>query len=472
VEGGTLDVPEGTVATVSFETDADAAVAEALVDEAPVPVEGGPRAHRFRLTADRSTRFRLRVVTRDGRENDPADATWSVTVRPDTPPRPAWVHPRAPVEATPVARVPLFARTVDDHGVAALRLEVRSGSEPPRSVPLLPRGETPGDPAQANDRDYPAPTILSYVPLEVSTLGAEGGGPLVPPARLAVRVVATDTKGQEAQGEWTGLDVMRSDDVERSLSGRRATVKNDLVEVRAEVVAVREALAGLAGSPLGEPERAALREAQFRLSKARGDLERVARSLATVFDAYVYGRLGAAEPVEKVLAILDARHRALFAQQDDGRPPGGVAAEGGRAVSATDPFSADGTAAVFPWDLYREIARARRERVVYDTGVLDKMIAAVDPVMEAVVEDAPAATTAASEAASAEAPRLGEAVAALDLWLESLGRALEAMDEWQNLADLVLALRRIIEEQEAVHGRIEETGSSAPGTDTRDGGAR
>jgi hypothetical protein len=467
VEGGHLDVPEGTEAVVSFRTDADAASVEAVVDERPVAVEGGPREHRFRLRAERSLRYRIRVVTADGRENDPADATYEVNVRPDAPPRPEWVHPRAPLEATPSSRIPLFARTADDHGVAAIRLEVRAGADPAVPIALGPRGAAEaaagaeGAETPANDRPYGVRSILSYVPLEISSLRSAAGEPIAPPARLSLRLVAVDTKGQTGESEWTAVDLLRADEVERSLSGRRTVVKGDLAAVRSDVAAAREVAAGLAGEAVGPGERTALREVQFKLGKSRADLERAVRSLGSVFNAYVYGRLGAPEPTEKVLSILDRRHRETFRAPDEG------------AAAGSELDTGDGEASVFPWSLYGEVVAARRDRVVFDTGVLDKTIAAVEPALEAVVSDAPAAVAAAAEAASATRPDVAAVVAATDRLLGTLDRALEAMREWQSLSDLVLTLRRLIEEQEALHDRIERSGRSVPASPGgRDGGAR
>ena len=126
-DGGTVTVPEGTRVAVSFESDAPLARAEAVVAEAPATLTRDGATWRFAFEAKQSLRYRLRLVTEDGRENDAGIDTYEITVEPDTPARPEWVWPRAPVEATPKGRVPLFAQTTDDHGLAALRLGGSAG---------------------------------------------------------------------------------------------------------------------------------------------------------------------------------------------------------------------------------------------------------------------------------------------------------------------------------------------------------
>src|SRR5207245_7491096 len=117
---------------------------EEAAEPRPVPVEeakgaaaAGATSYRARFTASKSLRYRLRIVTGDGRENDPGVDTYEVAVLPDAPPRTDWVWPRAPLEAARAGRVPLFARTRDDHGIAALSLEVSlGGSVEPLRLPL------------------------------------------------------------------------------------------------------------------------------------------------------------------------------------------------------------------------------------------------------------------------------------------------------------------------------------------------
>jgi len=90
------------------------------------------------------------------------------------------------------------------------------------------------------------------------------------------------------------------------------------------------------------------------------------------------------------------------------------------------------------------------------------MIQVLEEVVVCADSLAPAAYAAATDAATrpgSGAPDAAPLVAAQDRLIERLDRALVYMADWQNLNELVLALRRLIEEQEAVNGQIRNLGS-------------
>jgi hypothetical protein len=182
---------------------------------------------------------------------------------------------------------------------------------------------------------------------------------------------------------------------------------------------------------------------QFRQGKVRADAERSARTVAGLFTTYVYARLGAEVPTERLLGLLDRRHRASFTRATDLKGPAAAAAAGDEAE-------------VFPWALFREVAAARRDRTIFDTGVIDKMIVAIDAVTEVADPLAPAAQDAAAAAARGGPAELAALVGAQTRLLQGLDAALSAMAEWQSLSELTLFLRRVIEEQEALDRDIRD----------------
>ena len=157
--------------------------------------------------------------------------------------------------------------------------------------------------------------------------------------------------------------------------------------------AVRDLAAGLGSAgteAAGDAERQSLRDVQFRQGKAGGDADRAVRTLASLFNAFVYARMGAQVPNEHVLGLFDRRHRATFSRAADastGTPRGEGEEAGDEGL--------DADADVFPWSLYREVGAARRERRLFDTGALDKLIAVLDTGVEVADGLAPAAQAAA-----------------------------------------------------------------------------
>lgn len=454
VEGGTLTVPAGTTVKVAFETDAAVSRAEAFLDEQPIPLARDGAAWRFQFEAQKTLRWKVRIVTADGRENDPAVDSYEVTVEPDTPPHSAWIYPRAPVEVTPKGRVPLFAQTVDDHGITSLRLEVSvPGVVEVARLPLLLRGTDA--PNEANDRPYGSDSILSYVPLEIATLRDKGDQPLVAPTRIQARIVATDNKGQESGGPWTSIDVLRPDDIERGFASQRARVKGEIEAIRVELTGLRATTAAVSADGVGDPERQTLRDVQFKQGKVRADLDRTVRTVAGLFTAYVYDRLGSEASNEKLLSMMDRRHRASFSRATD--------LKGSMPKEPSTPLAtADSDTDVFPWALYREVVTARRERTLFDTGVIDKMITVLEHAVESAAGLAPAAQEAASVAAkTADSADVAALVAADDRLLAALDRTLVAMADWQSLSELVLFLRHLIDEQETLNRGIKTLDSSS-----------
>jgi hypothetical protein len=444
-EGGSVTVPEGTRVEVAFEADADVAEATVLrLDEVltATAVEGSPRRFTVAFVATESGPYRIRLRTPEGRENDPAEDSYDVRVDADRPPEVALVHPRGPTSTTPAGRLAILGVAEDDHGVADLALEVRRGEGEPTRHGLLPYvAEGDAGPWAATDGPYGRREVRCYVPLDVATLRDEAGAPPAPPARLAVRLVVTDSKGQVRPGPWASLDVYRDVEIERTLASRRTGIRAAVVAAQVDQRASRDRVHGLSEGPIGDSERDALKSVQFAQAKIAQDVDQAVRDLLDVFNAFVYDRLGAENPNEKILAILDRHHRATY-----GRAP--EAAAGAPAARAEDP--------VFPYALYDELVAAWKDRAIFDTGVLDRMLAVLAEAVDAAARRAPAAHEALVRAAEEPVPeRLAAALAAQDALLASLERVLETMRSWQSLNDMILLVRRLVEEQEALNERLD-----------------
>ena len=459
VDNGSFSVPEGTKIAISFESDAADARAEALIDDTPIAVEtsavkamaGGANGptHTFRTTAARAFRYRIRILAADGRENDPAVDAYEVAVEPDTPAKPEWVWPRGPLETTPAGRIPLFAQTRDDHGIASLTLDVDVPGTPARTFPLALR--SPDAPDAANDRAYGTDSIRTYVPLEIASLtDASGKGPSAL-QRISVRITATDSKGQVSSGAWTPIDLLKSDEFERSFSSRRTSIKSEIEGLKADLAKTRELTAvPTTADAAADVERRGLRDVQYRLGKLRADVDRTTRSVTALFHAHVHGRIGGKAATERVLAILDQRHRTTWVQAT--RKPGAEAPPSSGYRDAEDE--------VFPYDLYRDVMQARRDRRLVDSDALDRLVAVLDAAVTTASELAPMAHEASVVAARTGAPDdVAALIVAEDRFAAGLGNVLSAMAQWQSLAELTLFVRRLIEEQEVLHGDIRNLGN-------------
>jgi hypothetical protein len=455
VDGGNLSVPEGTRAVVTFSTDVPVDVARVVVGEKTLdaaldPSTPGGKAFSFALTADRSLRYRILLRTAEGRESDPAADSYEVKVEADRPPRVEWLYPRGAIEVTPDGRVPLLVRTLDDHGVSDLVLEARLGSgEETVRFPLRAygtdsasgEGEGGGPPGfAANDGPYGRARVLSYVPLEIGDLETSDGAPVAAPSRIALRLVARDSKGQPREGPWQSVDVFRSADLERGLSDRRSGVRTSLLVLQTEQESRRNQLREVLKGPVGEGELDLLKTIQFAQGKVSQGLDRAVRDFLEIYNAFVLDRLGAPNANEKILAAMNRWHRRTY-----GLPAEGPPAPAGAQATAGDP--------VFPYALYDEIVAAWRSKEIFDTGLLDRMCAVLADAVDLAARLGPEAHAAAARATGGDPRALEEALQAQEAVLSSLVRVLDAMQSWQSLNDVILNLRRIIEEQKALQDR-------------------
>ncbi len=456
VQGGNATVPEGT--TVAVEVTADETVKVARLVAGDLVLEGrslGDEGVRygFDLQADQTIRYRVQLVTASGRESDPAADSYEILVEPDRPPTVRWIQPSGAVDVTADARIPLVLEVQDDHGTQAIGLEVRlaDGSVLARRVvpadaPNVQKGEI-----AAADGPLDRKTVRVYHPLEIHDLLDEKGDPPSAPGRLAVRLKVSDSKGQTTEGPWSHFDLFVGVDLERLLGSRRSTVRASFERLLAEQRTRRDQLAAAASGPLGESEQDALRALQYAQAKMAQDLDEATRDLIRLFNSWIFNRLGAEGPVEKILGIMDEYLRRTYgraAPEESAEPPAAPVIERG------DP--------VFPYALYDEVARARRERVFFDTGLVDRMLQVIEPAVEAAAREAPLAHDAVRRVAAREAdPK--EALAAEDALIATLETTLQGMSNWKRLSDVILHLRRIIEQQTALDQRLGATEADAGG---------
>lgn len=449
VQGGNLAVPQGTEVRVTFSASTPLRQARAVVGDTVVPAErlaadGGGEAWSFGFTAQRPLRYRLLLTSAEGRQNEPGADGYDVAVDEDRAPRLDWLWPRGSVDVTPEGRVPLLLRALDDHAVSGLTLEVRLGSEgEPQGVTLTPRGAETGLAAlvrrdgrlevEALDGPLSRPQVLVYVALDLAALAPPGGFSL--PASVAVRAVALDSKGQRKEGAWQAIEVSGAPELERSLATRRAALRSTVEALAVEQKARREQVRSLVGGPLGEAELDQLKSVQFAQGRIQQHAERAVRDYLDIFSSYVLDRLGSLNPNERILALLDRHHRTTFGQAA-GSPAG------------DDP--------VFPYALYAQVVEAWRSKALFDTGVLDRMCAVLAESVDVAVRLAPAAHAAAVRASAGAAATLTALLAAQEAHEAALERMLGAMTSWESLSDVILKLRRVLEEQKGLLEQLDQ----------------
>lgn len=462
VASGSLEVPQGTQVTLLLVPSEPLESLRVLLGEElraaeRVTADGGGEAWRVTLAAERTLRWRALLRTPQGRENDPGQDAYEIVVRPDAAPKVAWAWPRGVTEVTPAGRVPLLVAVSDDHAVASVELELRVGAEGPLQVlrlvpmagdgPVVPQAQEGGRSLAATDAPDGRATLAAYVPLELAWLSA--GGPLAEPASaqlavpstVQVRVVASDSRGQRAEGAWQVLEVYAPAEVERLLATRRSGVRSAVSALEAEQAARLAQVVELRKGPLEAGELDLLKTVQFAQAKLAQHTERATRDYLDVFASFVLDRLGAENPNERILALFDRAHRAV--------------AQRGAAALRDD--------AAFPYALFGEVVQAWRSRALIDTALLERMLAVLDAALEATQLTGPGAQQAAQRAAGGEAGALEALEAAQRAHLAALRRLGETLSSWESLNDVIVRLKRIVEEQRALLERLDAEGRTPPG---------
>jgi hypothetical protein len=469
VDGGTVTVPQGATVKVRFTTDMDIATAEAVVGDKTISCRtsepGTARSFTFTYEAERSAAGRIVMRTAQGKTNDPAADGFEVRVKTDRPPRVEWTYPRASIGVTPTGRVPLLVEATDDHGIAGLTLEMRVNAEQEvRSIELAPWTAEAEDAAGGSEEQLPRAVtdgaygrrrVLAYLPIEIARIRTSEGKPLVGSAELTFRLQTRDSRGQVRESELARIEVRPNADLEYALASRRSNVRMSIETVARQQLERRDDIAALTGATLGRAEQDLLKTVRFAQGKIAQDADRAVQDLLTVFNGFVYDRLGSEVPNGKILAILDRYHRSTYGQEPSPSEEPPIRPVGARQDWKGDP--------VFPYALYQEIVDAWRAKVIYDKGLLDKMCATVADAVDVGARLAPAAHRAATEASSGAPEARDALLAAQNANLAKLDALLDAMRGWQSLSDMTVRLRKIIKDQEELAKQLQGETKRAAG---------
>ena len=105
---------------------------------------------------------------------------------------------------------------------------------------------------------------------------------------------------------------------------------------------------------------------------------------------------------------------------------------------------------MFPYALYEQIVKAWKDKIIYDRGLIDRMLAVMEDAVAVAAQLAPDTYSAVARALSGKDEDLRAAADAQKQLLAAMDSLLKKMDSWQSLSDVTLRVRRLIEEQRAM----------------------
>lgn len=464
--GGSTTVAAGSTVEVRFRTDTPLARATVLLGDRRLDAGRGADAqsYSFRVLAEKTLRYRLLLETDTGRTNEVALDSYEIRVRNDRAPRVQWIYPRAGVEVTPTGRIPLLVRASDDHAVQSVVLEGRLGDKDVLRWTLQPRADEPddvdptSDVRYATDGPYGRKQVLCYYAVDLADLaallppsdGTEGPGALEAGDQLAFRVIATDSRGQTREGEWTRADLYSPLERERILVSRRPTVRQALVQLQSEQDERFADLEGALANASADDVKDTLRTVRFSQGRIAQDAQQVTRQLIDLFNGYVLDRMGARSPNAKILGYFDRHHRTSF-----GLPPSGAE---DTAAPAPDTASAVLGDPVWPYALYEDIVTAWKRNEINDRAMIERMLAVIDEAVALAAHITPEAQAASVKALSGRPEDMRAALEAQTQVRASLEKLLARMKDWQSLSDVTWRVRDLLEKQRALRDSLENDG--------------
>ncbi len=427
--------------------------ADQTIELAPMPMatseasaEPPPAGLGFELVATQSFRYRIELRDSQGLTN-PDPGLFAVQVRRDERPTAEWLAPaRNEIESLARGVVRLLARVDDDFGVAGAQWRARrvGGDREPQWSAIELR-ELPADASAAASRQ------ARLVGTRVELAGLEPGSrELEPGDQFELELRVYDARPGPADGEFDEagvgtattlrVRVVSEDDFLRRLQDRLGRVRSqvsDLEELARERVRRTSELLRTLESESGETSDAAgLVSGQRRV---QGDLDSLARELASAVESVLYARLD--EAAEGALVDLDGR-------------------------------LAQGTARTFPVEAWRGFAEAVRAGQVSAPGVPGQLAGLLQRALTLSSEHSPRAVSeleraAATVDASAASTALAQALASQQAVHAGLNELLEQLADWDNFQAVLTLTRDILTRQKSVRDRTKAASGADPRSDRR-----
>ena len=348
LRGGGQRLPEGTRARVFVKVNMPLSLATIAIGgedaQALEPVEEALYA--TTIEARRDVRYSLRLVGRNGEENDPGMDTFFLQVAKDQPPFLAVRTPGARTERLPTGVALLAVTARDDHRVTGVTLVYRINDGEERRVSL---GESGGDALRVLEpANRPPEEVQAVFALDLGRLRKADDAPVAKGDQVVYFFETTDSAGQTQRTRTEAvLHLVTEEELATEIDTRQQEL-NDAVrraESRSrEAVDLVRSLTDARGDA-AEFHRWTGR-ARAAQDRVMDDLDRLARRVQGLLNLYVFNRLADPAAADQILPWFE-RHLLQ---------------------------PADRTANPFRGELYLQLHQAQQERRIRGGGTYGKLI--------------------------------------------------------------------------------------------------
>jgi hypothetical protein len=387
-----------------------------------------PDAGALDLVADKNVRYALRLVGRNGEENDPGADSYFLQVAADQPPSIRVRTPATQSEALPQGVVLVAFVAQDDYRVDGVTLRYRVGEEGER---IVKAGESGGDALRSLlPSSSPPGDLRGVFAIDLAQLLHDDGKPVGKGDRITFSLEAVDSSGRKRDTRSSGrIDLVGDEELAQILENRQQELRDT---ARRTDTRARDTLERIAAAreSAADPEefRRATALAQASQGRVIEQLESLlAPRVQWLVNLYVHNRLDDRSAADQMLPFFE---RHLLEPSDAGARP-------------------------FRGELYQELWRAYGEKRIRLGDAQRKLLEMASITDTLAREQGPGGYRALGRAGAAADPNeRDEALREAELSVRAILAGLEKLDrlmrEWESYEGVVGWLKSIKETQQRI----------------------
>jgi len=283
LSGSAVSLPAGSDLTVSLAFSKELKSLTISDDQTSIPSKKlGDTEHQFQTKLDRSRKYRVQVVDRDGLSLA-EEFLIELLATPDRPPEiTASIRGVSP-GITRLARIPLHVKGDDDYGIERMEYAVSISESPPTPEPMnvVPSRVT---------------SFEQDVSFDVGTLHLEPG------THWTLQIVGMDHLGQTGTSEKFGFEIITPEELVTRMAAQEVTLRERFEQVVSELREAQRALSEIGDDSVmdGPARRLACNRAMAIVRKGSGETKSIAEGFANIIEEFTNNQMASADILERL----------------------------------------------------------------------------------------------------------------------------------------------------------------------------